>query len=181
MMKKIAVLAMSLLLILCALGGAAAETETTETAKTEIGVLNVNGAFSIQSRIPEGYTYTPLTNTSLNITGILTGGEGQPMVTVSIAYNETYADMERFNDVDEATVQEIRDSFLQADPEVTFEDLETAFGTRLMKVTGKRFVDIYTMYKSYEVEFVMAGGTITDEDIRMMVDFISDMDFVTVE
>ena len=103
------------------------------------------------------------------------------MVTVSIAYNETYADMERFNDVDEATVQEIRDSFLQADPEVTFEDLETAYGTRLLKVTGKRFVDIYTMYKSYEVEFVMAGGTITDEDIRMMVDFISDMDFVTVE
>ena len=32
-------------------------------------------------------------------------------MTVSIAYNEEYADVERFNDVDEAVVEEIRDIY----------------------------------------------------------------------
>ena len=68
---------------------------------------------------------------------------------------------------------------------VAFEDLETAYGTRLLKVTdtfeGMDFVDIYTIYKGYEMEFVMAkidGSDLTDDDVKMMVDFISDMDFV---
>ena len=105
------------------------------------------------------------------------------MVTVSIAYNEEYADVERFNDVDEATVQEIRDSFMDMD-EVVFEELETVYGTRLLKVTtsNSSFADIYTIYKGYELEFVMtAQGEVQDADVQMLVDFISDMDFVPAE
>ena len=102
---------------------------------------------------------------------------------MSIAYNEDYAGVERFNDVDEATVEEIKESFLDMD-EVVFEDLQTAYGTRLLKVTqaNRSFADIYTIYKGYELEFVLsAQGEVQDEDIRMLVDFISDMDFVPVE
>ena len=79
------------------------------------------------------------------------------------------------------TVEEIRQSFLEVDEEVVFEDLETAYGTRLLKVAGNGFVDIYTIYKSYELEFVMTGDELTDADVQMLVDFISDMDFVAVE
>ena len=74
----------------------------------------------------------------------------------------------------------IKDSFLAMD-DVTFEDLETAYGTRLLKVTtnNKSFADIYTIYKGYELEFVMtAQGEVKDADVQMLVDFISDMDFV---
>ena len=113
--------------------------------------------------------------------GILSAGEGRPAMTVSIAYNEEYAGVERFNDVDDATVEEIRDSFREAGEDLTFEDLETAYGTRLLKVTGDGFVDIYTIYKGYELEFVLTGAALTDADVQMLVDFISDMDFVAAE
>lgn len=175
-MKRITALALSLIMILCAVCVLA-----EESGKTKIGTLKVGEAFSIQSKMPEGYTYMPVTATELNLVGILSAGEGKPSVTVSIAYNEEYAETERFNDVDEAIVEEIRDSFREADEEVTFEDLETAYGTRLLKVTGDGFVDIYTIYKSYELEFVMTSAALTDADVQMLVNFISDMDFVTVE
>ena len=175
-MKRITALALSLIMILCAICAFA-----EETGKTEIGTLKVGEAFSIRSRMPEGYTYMPVTTTELNMVGILSAGESKPVVTVSIAYNEEYAETERFNDVDETIVEEIRESFREADEEVTFQDLETAYGTRLLKVTGDGFVDIYTIYKGYELEFVMTGEALTDADVQMLVDFISDMDFVTAE
>ena len=175
-MKRITALALSLAMILCA---AFAFAENAE--KTEMGTLAMGDSFKIQSRMPEGYAYMPVTATELNMVGILTAGEGKPVVTISIAYNEEYADTERFNDVDEAVVEEIRESFREADEEVAFEDLETAYGTRLLKVTGDGFVDIYTIYKGYELEFVMTGDAITDADTQMLVDFISDMDFVPAE
>ena len=174
-MKRITALALSLIMILCAVCAFA-----EGAGKTEIGKLQVGQAFSIQCRIPEGYTYTPDTDTELLIRGRLSAGEGKPELLVSIAYNEDYAEIERFNDVDEAGVEEIRNSFRDLDGEVTFEDLETAYGTRLLKVTGDGFVDIYTIYKHYELEFILVGE-VTDADVRMLVDFISDMDFVAVE
>ena len=175
-MKRITALALSLIMILCAVC-AFAEV----TGKTEIGTLRVGQAFSIRSRMPEGYTYMPVAATGLNMVGILSAGEGKPFVTISIAYNEEYAETERFNDVDEAVVEEIRDSFREEDEEVTFEDRETTYGTRLLKVTGDGFVDIYTIYKGYELEFVLTGSALTDADVQMLVDFISDMDFVAVK
>ena len=175
-MKKITALALSLIMILCAVCALA-----EDTGKTEIGTLRVAEAFSIQSKMPEGYRYMPVRTGELNMVGILSAGEGKPSVTISIAYNEEYDGIERFNDVDEATVEEIRESFLDSDEEVTFADMETAYGTRLLKVSGDGFVDIYTIYKSYELEFVLTGSGLTDGDVQMLVDFISDMDFVTVE
>ena len=177
-MKKITALLLSLAMILCAVCVFA-----EDTGKTEMGTLNVGTAFSIRSKVPEGYRWLSVTSTELNIIGLLTAGGGKPAVTVSIAYNEEYEGVERFNDVDEATVEEIKESFLDMD-EVVFEDLQTAYGTRLLKVTqaNRSFADIYTIYKGYELEFVLsAQGEVQDEDIRMLVDFISDMDFVPVE
>ena len=175
-MKKILALALSLIMIL---GVAAVSAD--EAVKTEMGTLDVGGSFMIRSRIPEGYSFLSVTNTELNIVGLLSAGEGKPVVTVSIAYNEEYSDTERFNDVDETVVEEIRESFREVDEEVTFEDLETAYGTRLLKVTGDGFVDIYTIYKGYELEFVMTGANLTEASVQMLVDFISDMDFVAAE
>ena len=175
-MKKTLALALSLIMILCA-----ACVFAEDAAKTEMGMLNVGKAFRIQSTMPEGYAYIPETSTDLNMIGTLSAGEGKPSVSVSIAYNEEYADVERFNDVAEAVVEEIRDSFREADEGLVFEDLETAYGTRLLKVAGNGFVDIYTIYKSYELEFKMTGDTLTDADVQMLVDFISDMDFVAAE
>ena len=175
-MKKITALALSLVMVLCAFCALA-----EDNGKTRMGTLHVGTSFIIQSKMPEDYTYRPITSTELNLVGILSAGAGRPAVTVSIAYNEEYEGTERFNEVDEAVAEEIRDSFRETDEEVTFEDLETAYGTRLLKVAGDGFVDLYTIYKSYELEFVMTGGALTDADVQMLVDFISDMDFVAEE
>ena len=175
-MKKIIALALALMMILCVVCVSAEDAE-----KAELGTLNVGEAFSIRSKLPEGYSYIPETSTELNLIGILSAGEDRPTVRVSIAYNEEYEDVERFNDVDESVVEEIRDSFREVNEEAAFEDLATAYGTRLLKVTGNGFVDIYTIYKSYELEFVMKGSKLSEADVQMLVDFISDMDFVAVE
>ena len=175
-MKKIIALVLSLTLILCAAAAFAGET----AEKAELGSVE---AFSIRSIIPEGYTFNLIASDGLSLVGILSGGEGKPTITVSIAFSEEYAGVERFNDVDEETVQAIKDSFLGMD-DVVFEDLETAYGTRLLKVTqaNKTFADIYSIYKGYETEFVIAAqGEVTDEDIQTLVKFISDMDFVAIE
>lgn len=175
MLKKIMLLSLSLALVLCAVSALGEEAE--------MHTLQVNKSFEIQSRIPEGYTFTPIVDTELNLVGLLKGGEDQPMVTVSIAYNDEYAEVERFNDVDETTVGLICDSFLELD-DVVFEDLETAYGTRLLKVTDsdRSFVDIYTIYKGYELEFVMTRSPeVTQDDVQMLVDFISDMQFISVD
>ncbi len=177
-MKKTIALALSLVLFLCA---TASMAETAE--KTDLGTLKVGEAFVIRSKLPENYTFELLSSSELNMVGTLYAGEDRPVIFISIAYSEEYADVERFNDLDEATVQEIKNSFLDMDS-VQFEDLETAHGTRLLKViqADKSFVDIYTIYKGYELEFVLASeGETADADIQMLVDFISDMEFVAVE
>ena len=175
-MKKIFALALSLMLIL----GATAVLADEAAEKAELGATET---FAIRSIIPEGYTYSEVTSSGLNLVGLLAGGEGKPTITISIGYNEEYTGVERFNDLDEATVQEIKDSFQDMD-EVVFEELETAYGTKLLKVTqaNKSFADIYTVYKGYELEFVMtAQGEVQDADVEMLVKFISDMDFVPAE
>ena len=173
-MKKILMVALSLIMIL-SVAAAAAET-------AEMTTLKVNEVFTIQGKIPEGYSYQTLQEEELYIIGMLTGEVGKPMVTVSIAYNEEYDEVERFNDVDDATVEEIKNSFLEMDDGVVFEDLETSHGTRLLKAAdpNKDFIDIYTIYKSYELEFVLTPGAepLSDADVQMLVDFISDIEFV---
>lgn len=170
-MKKIIALALSLMLILCAAAALAGET----AEKADLGTLD---AFKIRGVIPEGYTYS-CSSTGMSLIGNLEC-EGKASITVSIFYNEEYTGVERFNDVDEATVEAVKNSFLFMD-DVAFEDLETAYGTRLLKVTqaDKAFADIYTVYKGYELEFIVhAEEEVTEDDIRLLVDFISDMDFI---
>ena len=46
------------------------------------------------------------------------------------------------------------------------------------------FVDFYSVYLGYEVEIVVTaadGNGLSDEQIRMAVDFLSDLDFVAEE
>ncbi len=175
-MKKIIALALSLMMALCAVSALADGT----AEKTELCSLV---SFKIQSVIPEGYSFDLLSGDILQVLGMLKAGEDQALITVSIAYSEEYYNVERFNDLDEEAVEQIRESFREMD-DVTFEDLETAYGTRLLKVTDadSEFADIYTIYKGYECEFVVVKkGGVTDADIQLLVDFISDMDFIPVK
>ena len=72
--------------------------------------------------------------------------------------------------------------------EVEISYKETGHGTKLLiaKETGNDtdFVDILAIYKGYFIEFNMtpnpkaASQTLTDEQIQMCIDFLTDLDFV---
>ena len=178
-MKKIIAMILSLALLLgCAAGFAEADE------KAVLGTVNVNGLYKIQGKIPEGYQLVILNQTNTNIVCMLMPQENtKPTVTVSVAFAEDWADVERLNDVPEEELAEIEASFVMED-EVKIEYRETGLGTKLMVVTEAAgetdFVDIYTIYKGFEHEFVMTPGTepLTEEHIQMLIDFITGIDFV---
>lgn len=178
-MKRIIAIILSLALLL---GCAAAFAENKE--KTELGAVNVNGAYRIQGKIPEGYRLAILKQSSTAIVGmLLPGDETKPTVTISIAFSDDWADTERLNDVSEADLAEIEASFRTED-QVSIEYRETGFGSKVMVVTETNektdFVDVYGIYKGYEHEFVMTPGTepLSEKHIQMMIDFITEIDFV---
>ena len=184
MMKKfIAILLCLFLLLVC---GALAETE-----KTSLGVVNVNGAFELKCALPEGYSVEVLFNeTHYCLASVNPEDETKPTLMVSVAYNELYSDVERINDLDEETLGRVEASFREEDDvEITY--METAYGTRLMVVKevsdGVDYLDFYTIYKGYEVELVLIhlnegeALPITDAEIQMAVQFLSELDFVPAQ
>ena len=191
MMKKILSLILAAALLL---GCGSALAETAE--KTEIGSLNVVDAFTLKCAIPENYKIEVVEQTNDKIIATLNCEEDitKPFVMISIAYNDQYADVERLNDLSDEQLQIIERSFTDED-DVTIEYKETGLGTKLMVVTedvsdGVSFVDIYTIYKGFETDFVLVPGAdvekgeiypLTEEAIQMLIDFITGIDFVEAE
>ena len=189
-MKKIVALMLCLALMIS--GAALAEN----AEKTTLGTLDVNGVFTIQCSMPEGYQVSILSADSTNIYAkIASDDPAKAQVTLSIAFNELFTledgTAQRLNDVDEEGLQEIRDSFLENLMEVDIQDGETAFGTKVLIVKGKlddgkSIVDVYSVFKSYEVEAVAYmgegadDGLLTDAQVQMIIDLFSSMDFVEV-
>ena len=183
MMKKF----LAVLLCVSMLLGCAA---LAETEKASLGVVNVNGAFELKCALPEGYSLEVLfSETHFCIASVNPEDEAKPTLMISVAYNELYSDVERINDLDEESVKSIEDSFrVEDDVEITY--METAYGTRLMVVKevsdGVDYLDFYTIYKGYEVELVLIHTTdgetipITEAEIQMALQFLSDMDFESV-
>ena len=190
-MKKIISMLLALALLL---GCGAALAEATE--KTQMGTLEMKGAFTLKCAIPENYTLKTIEETSENLVAqLVPADQKKPFVTISIAYNDQYSDVERMNDLPEEQLRVIEDSFLQMD-DVKFEYRETGLGTKLLVITeddndedgDTDFVDIYSIYKGFETEFVMTPGKdpsaedddvdMTEEQIQMLFDFITGIDFV---
>ncbi len=189
-MKKILAALLCLALMLnCA--AALAETAAKET----IGRVDANGVFTLQCAIPEGYSVTSDTDETGNVRATIASEDSRkPLMLISIGFNELYAEVDRLNDLSEEELQFVKSTFAEED-DVAFETAETDYGTKLLVVTAEDegvvvFVDFYTIYKGYEVEFVLMCGSdeetgslisLTDEQIRMAIQFLSDMNFVEAE
>lgn len=188
-MRKILALVLSLALLL---GCAAALAEAAE--KEYSGELTIDERFTIKWIAPDGYEMTDLFsgNPGTMICQLAPNEEnaGKPVMYMSVAYNELYADVDRINDLDADALAAIEASFREED-EVEITYMETAYGTKLMVVQetedGVDFVDFYTVYKGYEIEFILTqspekpGEPITEEQIQTVIQFLSDVDFVPVE
>ena len=158
-MKKVIALLLSLTLLL----SCAAVFAENAPEKEQLGTINVNGEFNLKCALPEGYR-----------------------VILSIAFDEAYANVTRMNDLTDEDLAFIEGTF-QDDYNVEITYAETTHGTKLLiaKEVGEKqdFVDIMSVYQGYFIEFVMTPGfeatnkTLTEEQIQMCINFLSELDF----
>lgn len=176
---------LAILLCLAMLLSCAAVAETAD--KTYLATVDMKGAFQLQCALPEGYEIEEIESNESTYIAMLKADETRPVLTLSIAYNELYSDVFRMNDLDAETLAQIETSF-QTEDNVDISYTETAYGTKLMlikEVEGPvNYVDFYSVYLGYEVEIVVVAqdeNGLTDGQIQMAVDFLSELDFVEAE
>ena len=158
-------------------------------AKEEVGSLEVNGTFTLKARVPEGYTVSLFYSDSLmSIWSIMSEDETKPIMSMVIAYDEAYADIERFNDLDDEALAEIEATY--SEYEMEFGYTETKLGTKLLMATEvgdyQDYVSFFSIYMGYCIEFTLMSGmdteaALTAEDIELAIDFLSDLDFEPIE
>ena len=185
-MKKIIAILLSLALLL---GCAAGLAEEQEPQKQIFGSIRANGDFTLKGVLPEGYMVRPfeLTDDSILIE-LIPEDETRPEMVLSVAYDETYSDVKRLNDLDDDALAVLEATFTDTDPYVNITYDETGYGTRLMvaRTTSDTYdyLDIFTIYDGYFVEFVMipskAAGKLhlTDEETELCNTFLTALDFV---
>ena len=186
-MKKVISLLMCIAVLLCSTMAFAEGAE-----KTYLGTIRMHNAFELHCTLPEDYSVSDLSSEVENgglLAVIRSEDPAKPSMMLSIAFDELLAEVDRLNDLDEAALAKIEQTF-RAEDDVEISYMETSHGTKLMVVREVRdavdFVDFYTIYKGYQVEFVLVNGMevitpLTDEEIQQAVDFLSDLDFVPTE
>ena len=186
-MKKIIAIIMSLALLLGCCGAVAAE----ENGKLSLGTISINGAFNLQCGLPEGYRIQPIKMTREQILAVLVSDVPEnPVMQLSVAFDETYSDVDRMNDLDEEAFELLEKTFTDVDPTVEITYGDTGLGTRLLIAIQREgsfhYIDFLSIYKGYFIEFAMvpsqtaADKTLTEEQMRMCIDFLTDLDFVPV-
>ena len=122
-MKKTLAFLLGLILLL---GCTAAVAETAE--KTYLATVDMNGAFKLQCSMPEGYAVHEIESTDSVYIALITADATRPTMYLSVAYNELYSDVARFNDMDAEAVALIEESFAsEENVEITY--TETSHGT----------------------------------------------------
>jgi uncharacterized protein YgiM (DUF1202 family) len=162
--------------------------EAAAPAKEQMGKLNVNGEFALQCQLPDGYTMQMINTMGTKINAFITSEDTEkPILQLSIAFDELFANVDRMNDLTDEALKGLEATFSEMnDVEISYKD--TAYGTKLLiaKEVGDDtdFVDILSVYKGYSIEFVMTPNpnaknqNLTDEQVQMCIDFLSELDFI---
>ena len=182
-MKKVIAMMLCLMLTLSCAAGLAEAAE-----KNNLSTVTVNGAFEIRCALPEGYTTDTEQLENGGMLSVIKHEDPQkPWMVMSIMFNDLYADVKKLNDLDEEALALIESTFTEEfEAEISY--AEPAHGTKLMvmKEANGELADVYTIYQGYEIEFVLVPAesgpeALTDEQIQLIVDFLSDLDFEPVE
>ena len=192
MMKKIIAVILSLAMLLCA---ASVMAEATQT-KTTLGSVSINGAFTLQCGIPEGYELAVVSPESGSVTAntdqmiaVFQSQDPQaPVMMLSIAYDEQYSDVDRMNDLSQEDLDRLEETYIEEDPEVEITYGETGYGTLLLiarhETEDMDYIAFFSIYKGYCVEFVLIPSeqaedkNLTAEQLQLCVQFLTDVDFI---
>ena len=182
-MKKTIAALLSLMLLLSCCAALAEETE-----KTQLGTISMNGEFKLQCNLPEGYRLMITKKNELFLSAVLSSQDPtKPMMQLLIGYDDMYANVKRMNDLTEEDLMIIASSFEDDVVEVSY--TETSHGTTLMVVRDIEgdtdFVSFISVYEGYMIEFLVVPGEeaaeLTEEQIQICIDFLSDLDFIPIE
>ena len=191
-MKKIIALLLSLaLLLFCAASLAESADTATAPEKYDIGTISINGAFALKCALPDGYKVTPRYVSNDQVIATVSSSDlTKPTMQLSVAFDETYGDVDRLNDLNDEELAVLEETFTSVDPTVEISYDETHLGTRLLiarqHFENLHYVDFLSIYKGYFIEFVVMAGQqaesreLTDEQYEMCIQFLTDVDFVPV-
>ena len=167
----------------------AAEEVVEGTEK--LGKLNVNGEFDLTCKLPEDYKLQVVNVRGDKIVAsLLSEDMTKPQMYLTVAYDETYGDVERMNDMSDEELKILENTFTEMNQvEITYR--ETGYGTKVLVArengNDEDFIDILAIYKGYFIEFNMtpspnaADKQLTEEQLQMCIDFLTDVDFNPVE
>ena len=184
-MKKIIAILLSLALMLSCAAGLA-----ESSGKQIFGSIRANGDFTLKGILPEGYKIIPfeLSDNAI-LSHMVSEDPAKPQMVLSIAFDELYADVERLNDLDDDELIVLEKTFSDTDPYAVITYDETAYGTRLLECrtisNHNDYLDIFSIYNGYCIEFVMTPGEgspdqrLTDEDVALCNEFLSELDFIS--
>ena len=167
--------------LLCCCAASFAESAPNQFTAT------VHDRFRLTGPLPEGYQYSiQYQDDLMTRAAIASEDPSAPVMMLVISYNESYAEVQRLNDLPEDQFEHIKAGFSEMN-EVTFDTRETSHGTKLLIVreTGADldFLVFYTIYLGHEVELRLAPGdgaenpVLTEAQIQKCIDFLSDLDF----
>ena len=184
-MKKIFAIILGLAVLLCA---ASVTAEGTQE-KVTLGTVSINGAFTLQCGLPEGYKPTPVSVTTDQVIAVIRSEDpAAPVMMLSVAYDEKYYDVERLNDLDQEGLEELEQTFIEDDPGVEITYGETGYGTLLLIARHETdeldYVSFFSIYKGYCVEFMLVPSkaaedrNLTEDQLKVSVAFLTDLDFI---
>ena len=183
-MKKLIAVILSLVMMLCAVSAVA-----ESTGKVTIGTISINGEFTLQCGIPEGYEPVPGLVTPGFVTAIIRSQDPEaPVMQLSVAFDEKYYDVERMNDLSAEELAQLEETYVEDDPFVEISYGETGYGTLLLiarhETETMDYIAFFSIYKGYCVEFVLAPSltaedkNLTEDQLRLSVGFLTDLDFI---
>ena len=191
MLKKI----LSLLLCLAMLAGCSAFAEEAAPAadKHNLGTISINGAFTLKAALPEGYSlgYQLASQDELIATLVKKDDPAAPQMMLHIAFDETYSDVARMNDLSQEDLELLEKTFTDQDPTVEISYATTSYGTLLMVIKQldreTDYLELFSIYRGYFIEYVVTAPwnsedrNLTESEILPCVAFLSELDFVPAE
>ena len=157
----------------------------------KLGKLSINGEFDLTCKLPDDYTLQVVNMRGESISAsILPEDMTKPELYLDIAYDELYGETERINDMSAEELAVLEGTFTELD-DVQISYMETGHGTKLLVArevgAAEDYVKFLAIYKGYFIEFTMypnpntSNKTLTDEQVQMCVDFLTDVDFNPVQ
>ena len=183
-MKKLIAVILGLVMTICAVSAVA-----ESAGKATIGTVSINGEFTLQCGLPEGYEPVPGVVTPGLVTAIIRSQDpNAPIMQLSVAFDEKYYDVERMNDLTAEELAQLEETYIEDDPLVEITYGETGYGTLLLVARHETeemdYIAFFSIYKGYCVEFVLAPSmtaedkNLTEDQLRISVDFLTDLDFI---